>query len=112
LAERVLNPPPYTTDTLLRDASAKLGFPAPKTMMIAQDLFEMGLCTYHRTDATTVSAAGIGVAIEYIQEMYSFLFSPRRYVAEGIHECIRPTRTLDVDRLKNYPSDSCAFRKG
>ena len=103
--ERVLNPPPpYTTDTLLRDASAKLGFPASKTMMIAQDLFEMGLCTYHRTDATTVSATGIGVAREYIQENYPSLFSPRRYAAEGAHECIRPTRTLDVVRLKNMIS--------
>jgi len=103
--ERVLNPPPpYTTDTLLRDASAKLGFPATKTMMIAQDLFEMGLCTYHRTDATTVSTVGIGVAKEYIQERYPSLFVPRRYAVEGAHECIRPTRAIDVERLKNLIS--------
>jgi len=97
-------PPPYTTDTLLRDASAKLGFPATKTMMIAQDLFEMGLCTYHRTDATTVSTVGIGVAKEYIQERYPSLFVPRRYAVEGAHECIRPTRAIDVERLKNLIS--------
>ena len=103
--ERVLNPPPpYTTDTLLRDASAKLGFPATKTMMIAQDLFEIGLCTYHRTDATTVSTVGIGVAKEYIQERYPSLFVPRRYAVEGAHECIRPTRAIDVERLKNLIS--------
>jgi reverse gyrase len=103
--ERLLNPPPpYTTDTLLRDASAKLGFPATKTMMIAQDLFEMGLCTYHRTDATTVSTVGIGVAKEYIQERYQSLFVPRRYAVEGAHECIRPTRAIDVERLKNLIS--------
>lgn len=103
--EHTLNPPPpYTTDTLLRDASAKLGFPAPKTMMIAQDLFEMGLCTYHRTDATTVSTVGIGIAKEYIQERYPSLFVPRRYAMEGAHECIRPTRAIDVERLKNLIS--------
>jgi reverse gyrase len=103
--ERILNPPPpYTTDTMLRDASAKLGFPATKTMMIAQDLFEMGLCTYHRTDATTVSTVGIGIAKEYIQERYPSLFVPRRYAVEGAHECIRPTKAVDVERLKNLIS--------
>jgi len=97
-------PPPYTTDTLLHDASAKLGFSATKTMMIAQDLFEMGLCTYHRTDSTTVSATGIGIAKNYIQERYPSLFVPRRYFMEGAHECIRPTRALDVEQLKNLIS--------
>jgi len=103
--ERALNPPPpYTTDTLLRDASSKLGFSATKTMMIAQDLFEMGLCTYHRTDATTVSTVGIGIAKEYVQERYPSLFVPRRYAVEGAHECIRPTKAIDVERLKNLIS--------
>lgn len=103
--ERTLYPPPpYTTDTLLRDASAKLGFPATKTMIVAQDLFEMGLCTYHRTDATTVSTVGIGIAKEYIQEKYPSLFVPRRYAVEGAHECIRPTKALDAERLKNLVS--------
>jgi reverse gyrase len=103
--ERVLNPPPpYTTDTLLRDASIKLGFPAVKTMKIAQDLFEMGLCTYHRTDATTVSTVGIGIAKEYIQERYPSLFAPRRYAAEGAHECIRPTKAIDAEKLKSLIS--------
>ena len=97
----VYPPPPYTTDTLLRDASAKLNFSASKTMMIAQDLFEMGLCTYHRTDSTTVSTAGINLAKEYIQERFPSLFSPRRYAREGAHECIRPTRPIDAERLKN-----------
>ncbi|MBS7636557.1 reverse gyrase, partial [Candidatus Bathyarchaeota archaeon] len=100
--ERVVNPPPpYTTDTLLRDASIKFGFPATKTMMIAQDLFEMGLCTYHRTDSTTVSATGIGIAKDYIREKYPSLFVPRRYFMGGAHECIRPTRALDAEQLKN-----------
>ncbi|MEM2336539.1 MAG: reverse gyrase [Candidatus Bathyarchaeia archaeon] len=103
--ERSINPPPpYTTDALLRDASVKLGFSATKTMMTAQDLFEMGLCTYHRTDSTTVSATGIGIAKDYIQEKYPSLFVPRRYFMEGAHECVRPTRPLDVEQLKNLIS--------
>lgn len=103
--ERSVNPPPpYTTDTLLRDASTRLGFSATKTMIIAQDLFEMGLCTYHRTDSTTVSATGIGIAKDYIQEKYPSLFVPRKYFMEGAHECIRPTKPLDVEQLKNLVS--------
>jgi reverse gyrase len=100
--EKSINPlPPYTTDTLLRDASSKLGFPAEKIMKLAQDLFESGLCTYHRTDSTTVSATGINIAKEYIRDKYPSLFSPRRYLMKGAHECIRPTRALDVEQLKN-----------
>ena len=103
--ERIINPPPpYTTDTLLRDASAKLGFSALKTMTLAQDLFEIGLCTYHRTDSTTVSVTGINIAKEYIRDNYPSLFSPRRYSMKGAHECIRPTRALDVEQLKNLIS--------
>ncbi|MBC7129930.1 reverse gyrase, partial [Candidatus Bathyarchaeota archaeon] len=100
--ERIVNPPPpYTTDMLLRDASAKLNFSASKTMMLAQDLFEVGLCTYHRTDSTTVSATGISIARDYLNEKYPGLFTPRKYSAEGAHECIRPTRALDLQQLKN-----------
>ena len=103
--ERILNPlPPYTTDTLIRDASARLGFSATKSMMIAQDLFETGLCTYHRTDSTTVSATGMNVAKNYLQEKNIPLFSPRKYFMPGAHECIRPTRALDSEQLKNLIS--------
>jgi len=103
--EKNINPlPPYTTDTLLRDASAKLYFPASKTMALAQDLFEIGLCTYHRTDSTAVSTTGINIAKEYIQNNYPSLFSPRRYLMKGAHECIRPTRALDAEQLKNLVS--------
>jgi reverse gyrase len=99
--ERVIYPaPPYTTDSLLRDASLELNFSAEKTMRIAQDLFEAGLCTYHRTDSTTVSNVGISIAKEYIQEKFPELFVPRKYQKEGAHECIRPTRVIDVERLK------------
>jgi len=99
--ERLVNPPPpYTTDTLIRDASLKLGFSATKTMVLAQDLFEVGLCTYHRTDATTVSTTGLNIAKEYIQEKYPSLFVPRKYAKEGAHECIRPTRVMDGEKLK------------
>ena len=51
-------PPPYTTDSMLRDANNILHFSAMKTMKIAQDLYELGWITYHRTDSTRVSERG------------------------------------------------------
>ena len=97
--------PPFTTDTMLAEAASRLGLPAPETMRLAQDLFELGLITYHRTDSTRVSDAGIAVAREYIRyrwgdEGVEKLWQPRRWGEGGAHEAIRPTRPLDVEMLR------------
>ncbi len=95
-------PPPYTTDTMLRDATTALRLSADEVMRLAQDLFELGLITYHRTDSTRVSAVGIALAREYISEKYGAeMFKPRTWGAEGAHECIRPTRAIDAETLLN-----------
>jgi reverse gyrase len=47
--------PPFTTDALLEEANDKLKLGAAEVMQIAQDLFEAGLITYHRTDSTHIS---------------------------------------------------------
>ncbi len=83
--------PPYTTDTLLNDANSILRFSANETMKIAQELFENGIITYHRTDSTTVSDVGLRIAKEYLGDD----FLGRKWEKEGAHECIRPTRPLD-----------------
>ncbi|NPA85213.1 MAG: reverse gyrase, partial [Crenarchaeota archaeon] len=58
--EEELKPlPPYTTDALLEESNARLKLDATGAMRLAQDLFEMGFITYHRTDSTRVSDAGI-----------------------------------------------------
>ncbi|WP_440059950.1 reverse gyrase [Thermogladius sp. 4427co] len=100
--ENINPPPPFTTDTLLAEASRLLGFSASKTMNIAQELFEIGLITYHRTDSTRVSDAGISIARQYIEEKYgdTRLFEPRSWGTGGAHECIRPTRPIDANRLR------------
>ncbi|ASJ10946.1 reverse gyrase [Thermococcus sp. P6] len=107
LEEREINPlPPYTTDTMLKDASTFLKLSAPQTMRIAQDLFEMGLITYHRTDSTHVSNTGIEVAKEYITgEIGEEYFKPRPWGKEGTHEAIRPTRPIDTGRLMSLVRD-------
>jgi reverse gyrase len=99
--EKEISPlPPYTTDSLLKDASLKLKLNVEQTMRIAQDLFELGLITYHRTDSTSVSSVGISLAKEYIEENFPGNFKGRGWRKEGAHECIRPTHPIDVETLR------------
>ncbi|MEM4717133.1 MAG: reverse gyrase [Desulfurococcaceae archaeon] len=91
--------PPYTTDELLSDAS-RLGFTVDVAMKISQELFESGLITYHRTDSTYVSSAGIGIAREYLENKRLLeYFKPSHWGAQGTHEAIRPVYSLDSDQL-------------
>ena len=96
-------PPPFTTDAMLREASRALKMGAREVMALAQELFEVGLITYHRTDSTRVSSVGVGVAKAYISERWGeAFFAPRSWATgvEGAHECIRPTRPFDARRLR------------
>jgi reverse gyrase len=71
-------------------------------MRVLQDLFELGFITYHRTDSTRVSDAGMAVAREYITEkLGDKYFRPRRWGEGGAHECIRPTRPVDEQTLRD-----------
>ncbi len=88
--------PPYTTDAMLRDANAILKIPAKEAMKLAQDLFESGLTTYHRTDSTRVSDVGLRIAKDYLGDE----FVARDWYMEGAHECIRPTRPIPKDTLQ------------
>ncbi len=100
--ERIIKPPPpYTTDELLREANRYYGYSADRVMKIAQELFESGLITYHRTDSIRVSNTGINVARQYIVDILNKedLFVPRVWSNEGAHEAIRPTKPLDTGML-------------
>jgi reverse gyrase len=101
--EEELNPyPPFTTDTLLSALTIALKVNANEAMQIAQKLFENGLITYHRTDSTTVSAVGINIAKEYILSTFGEeFFKGRKWEVEGAHECIRPTKAIDAQRLRS-----------
>ncbi|NAZ11267.1 MAG: reverse gyrase [Desulfurococcales archaeon] len=93
--------PPLTTDELLLLANYKLGLPSSTTMKIAQELFESGLITYHRTDSTRVSTAGIGIARHYITNVLGKpeWFAPRTWGEGGAHEAIRPTQPISPEEL-------------
>ncbi|AHC51187.1 reverse gyrase [Sulfolobus acidocaldarius SUSAZ] len=96
--------PPYTTDTLLSESNNFFGLSAPETMRIAQDLFELGLITYHRTDSNRISNTGISVAENYLKDVlgnkYTNIFKPRSWGDGGAHEGIRPTKPIDVEQLR------------
>ena len=100
--------PPYTTDTMLRDANLILKLSAKQTMQVAQELFENGLITYHRTDSTRVSDAGLRVAREYLGED----FVGREWGEGGAHECIRPTRAVDRDNLQRLVQEGVIIAEG
>ncbi|MDQ7056036.1 MAG: DNA topoisomerase [Persephonella sp.] len=51
---------PFTTDLMLSEAGKGAQvLRLKKQMQLAQDLFEAGLITYHRTDSFRVSEAGV-----------------------------------------------------
>ena len=94
--------PPYTTDTILQEASQRLGYSTRQTMRLLQELFESGLITYHRTDSTHISDVGCyQVAKPYIlQHFGEEFFYPRAWGEKGAHEGIRPTRPRDPNEIR------------
>ena len=109
--------PPFITSTLQQEASTKLGFPAKKTMSIAQKLYEgidlgnetVGLITYMRTDSIRLSDEFIGAGYHYIEEHYgkeyigSIKVSKKKDNVQDAHEAIRPTSILRTpDKVKQY----------
>ena len=98
--KEVRPPPPFSTDDLLSETSKILKFSAIKTMKLAQTLFEAGFITYHRTDSKYVSNEGVRIAEEYIKDRFGITdFKPRKWPKKGAHECIRPTKPIDVFEL-------------
>jgi DNA topoisomerase-1 len=92
-------PSPFTTSSLQQIANRWLGFSAKQTMLIAQQLYEMGFITYLRTDSLNLADKFLQEATEYLKSSlganYS-LASPRRFKtktkgAQEAHEAIRPT---------------------
>jgi reverse gyrase len=100
-SEDTMNPPPpLNTPELIKEAFSKLKLSSTQTMSLAQQLFELGMITYHRTDSTHVSDVGISLAKEFITEnIGANYFVGRTWGEEGAHECIRPTKALTPDEL-------------
>ncbi len=99
--------PPFTTDTLLEEATKRFNLSADEVMSIAQELFELGFCTYHRTSSTRVSLDGMKVAKDYLKlkNLEEYLKN-REYYMEGAHECIRPTKPMDTEEFIEFLKES------
>ncbi len=109
---------PYITSKLQQDGMNMLGFPARKTMYIAQRLYEgvevpgegpVGLITYMRTDSTRVNDSALQELRNYIKEEYGDVYLPEKprtfkmkKSAQDAHEAIRPTSVLRTpDKIRD-----------
>ncbi len=96
---------PFTTSTLTQMASTKLGYPASKTMSIAQKLYEgitlenetVGLISYMRTDSIRLSDLFVNETKKYITDNYGKEYvgytksAKKKDNVQDAHEAIRPT---------------------
>ena len=91
--------PPFTTSTLQQAAANVLGWSGKQTMMIAQQLYEAGLITYHRTDSFNLANEAITSGRVEIEKRYGKEYLPEKpnfyqtksKNAQEAHEAIRPT---------------------
>jgi len=106
-------PPPHTTSLLQQDGFRKFGFSSKMTMRLAQNLYEQGLITYHRTDSFQLSSFFVFKAKDYIEKKYGKQYAlekPRGFMmksklAQEAHEAIRPTSLeKEPDKLKTNKS--------
>ena len=99
--------PPFTTSSLQQEAWQKLNFSAKATMVIAQNLYERGFITYHRTDSLNLSAESLKAAEKFILKSFGKeywaerLYKTKSKTAQEAHEAIRPVDPLKLpDTLK------------
>ncbi len=110
---------PFITSRLQQDSARKLRFPAKKTMMLAQRLYEgieigaegqVGLITYMRTDSTRIAPEAMDDVRGYIQDSFGQPYLPAQpnvyktqKAAQEAHEAIRPTSVKrDPESLRQY----------
>lgn len=102
--------PPFTTSTLQQTSWQQLRYPAKLTMQVAQQLYEQGLITYHRTDSLNLSQLSLSAGRAFIEKTYGSWYLPssprvfknRSKGAQEAHEAIRPTnagKTPDASGL-------------
>jgi DNA topoisomerase-1 len=112
--------PPFTTSTLQQESWQRFRFPAKLTMRLAQNLYEKGFITYHRTDSLNLSNMSLFAAKKFITKNYGknywagFLrkYKTKSKGAQEAHEAIRPAypdktpdnlkEKVDANQLKLY----------
>ncbi|SHN54965.1 type I DNA topoisomerase [Desulfovibrio litoralis] len=113
--------PPYITSTLQQSANQRLGYPAKRTMNIAQKLYEgvdlgergiTALITYMRTDSVRISDEARKSAETFIIDTFGAEYYPKkaRYFkgknsAQDAHEAVRPVDVnITPEELKGQVS--------
>ena len=111
---------PFTTSTLTQMASNRLGFPAKKTMQVAQKLYEgidigserAGLISYMRTDSIRLSDVFVSdtkafIANNYGKEYVGYVKETKKKDnVQDAHEAIRPTNiNRTPESIKKYLSN-------
>ncbi|MGB9637183.1 MAG: type I DNA topoisomerase [Microgenomates group bacterium] len=110
--------PPFTTSSLQQAAANRLGWSSKKTMKVAQDLYEQGLITYHRTDSTNLAFEAVAQVRDFIQENFGNEYLPEKPVfyrtksksAQEAHEAIRPTSLDSMSNVKCQMSNPDEFK--
>ncbi len=114
--------PPFTTSTLVQEASRKLGMSARIAASTAQKLYEglmvngtqTGLITYTRTDSVVLSSSAIDQIRSFVSKNLgeqqlpnnARLYKTKSKNAQEAHEAIRPTNIfLTPERIRKSVND-------
>lgn len=104
-------PAPFITSSLQRTSATSFGLSSRKTMRLAQQLYEKGLITYHRTDSVFLSKSFTEKARAYAKKKYGSQYVPasanafktKAKSAQEAHEAIRPTKVVETPSEKLTP---------
>lgn len=89
--------PPFTTSSLQQTSWNRFKYSAKRTMSLAQNLYERGFITYHRSDSLNLSTLSLGLAENFILSTYGdkYWSGNKFYKSKGnaqeAHEAVRPT---------------------
>lgn len=90
---------PFITSTLQRTCANFFGYPAKKTMGVAQKLYEAGHITYMRTDSLTIVPSELSKIRTFVKSKYgdkylnpkTVVYRTKAKAAQEAHEAIRPS---------------------
>ena len=90
---------PFTSSVLQQEANRLFKWSPEFTMQVAQQLFENGYITYHRSDSPRLSEEAVGFLRSLIPRLYGREYLPEKphsykakSGAQDAHEAIRPTK--------------------
>lgn len=117
--EEVLPPPPLYTATLQSSAFNIWGFSGKETMQLAQELYENGIITYHRTDSNEISDTAYNQTVDYLYEIMDeddVYDAKRKYkkreLSENSHEAVRPSsikKETAPENIRSYAIETFSF---